>query len=387
MDGLTLVLMVAAAFAGGVVAARLARGGDDGRGLDVAVERVVALADQRLGAHSQAASGEMAATKGLIDGQLGQVRSELDRVVTLVCELEAGRERAYGALSTQIAAASQRTAELADTTRSLREALSSTKARGQLGERMAGDVLRLAGFLEGVNYTRQRAVAGGGIPDYAFFLPGGREVRMDVKFPLDNYLRHLSADDETETARFRKAFLADVRNRVAELARRDYRDPDITVDCVLLFIPNEQLFAFVQEHDPTLLDGALRRKVVCCSPLTLFAVLAVIRQAVESFALARTSDEILSLLGAFAGQWDRFVDQLETVGGHLERTQHAYETLTTTRRRQLERQLQRLDDLRVARDLPVADAEPDPRGVADRGEPARPARTAGAATKGDGGDG
>jgi DNA recombination protein RmuC len=369
MDGLTLVLVVAAAFAGGAVVARFARGGDDSRGLDVAVERMVALADQRLGAHSQVASGELAATKGLIDGQLGQVRSELDRVVTLVCELEAGRERAYGALSTQIAAASQRTAELADTTASLRQALSSTKARGQLGERMAGDVLRLAGFLEGVNYVRQRAVAGGGIPDYAFFLPGGREVRMDVKFPLDNYLRHLSADDEAETARFRKAFLADVRHRVAELGRREYRDPDATVDCVLLFIPNEQLFAFVQEHDPTLLDGALRRKVVCCSPLTLFAVLAVIRQAVESFALGRTSDEILSLLAAFASQWDRFVDQLDTVGGHLERTQNAYETLTTTRRRQLERQLQRLDDLRVARDLPVTEAQPDPRVVPDRAEP------------------
>lgn len=369
MDGLTLVLVVAAAFAGGAVVARFARGGDDSRGLDVAVERMVALADQRLGAHSQVASGELAATKGLIDGQLGQVRSELDRVVTLVCELEAGRERAYGALSTQIAAASQRTAELADTTASLRQALSSTKARGQLGERMAGDVLRLAGFLEGVNYVRQRAVAGGGIPDYAFFLPGGREVRMDVKFPLDNYLRHLSADDEAESARFRKAFLADVRHRVAELARREYRDPDATVDCVLLFIPNEQLFAFVQEHDPTLLDGALRRKVVCCSPLTLFAVLAVIRQAVESFALGRTSDEILSLLAAFASQWDRFVDQLDTVGGHLERTQNAYETLTTTRRRQLERQLQRLDDLRVARDLPVTEAQPDPRVVPDRAEP------------------
>ena len=51
--------------------------------------------------------------------------------------------------------------DLTETTQSLREALSSTKARGQWGERMAEDVLRLAGFVEGVNYRKQHAIAGG----------------------------------------------------------------------------------------------------------------------------------------------------------------------------------------------------------------------------------
>jgi hypothetical protein len=78
---------------------------------------------------------------------------------------------------------------------------------------------------------------------------------------------------------------------------------------------------------------------VLCSPSTLFAVLAVLRQAVDAFALERTSDEILQLLAGFADQWGRFTDQLDKVGRGLETTQRAYDALASTRRTQLERQL------------------------------------------------
>src|SRR3989442_690290 len=84
----------------------------------------------------------------------------------------------------------------AEPTRKLREALSSSKARGQGGERMAEDVLRLAGLLEGVNYRKQTTIDGAGRPDYTFLLPNGRVMHMDVKFPLDNYVRHLEAGSD-----------------------------------------------------------------------------------------------------------------------------------------------------------------------------------------------
>ena len=106
-----------------------------------------------------------------------------------------------------------------------------------------------------------------------------------------------------------------MRLRLREVTRREYVDPaGGTVDCVLLFIPNEQVYAFIQEQDRTILDDALRAKVVFCSPLTLFAVLAVIRQAVDNFQLSRTSHEILERLQGFEKQWDRFVEQMDKVG-------------------------------------------------------------------------
>jgi DNA recombination protein RmuC len=261
------------------------------------------------------------------------------QVRTLLQELERGRAEQLGGLKTEIQ-------HVHTATRDLRDALVSTKARGQWGERMAEDVLRLAGLIENVNYRKQKATSSGSVPDFTFFLRPGLCLHMDVKFPLDNYRRYVETDDEQH----RRVFLRDVRARVRELASRDYVDPaGGTVDCVLMFIPNEQLYGFIQEQDPDLLDDALRQKVVCCSPLTLFAVLAVVRHATERFQVERTSDEILALLGVFADQWGRFTQQLDGLGALLDRAQKAYDALVTTRRRALERPLDKLDDLRRTR--------------------------------------
>ncbi len=71
-----------------------------------------------------------------------------------------------------------------------------------------------------------------------------------------------------------------------------------------MFIPNESVYAFIHEQDPELLDVALQQKAVLCSPSTLFAVLAVIRQAMDNFMVDQTSEQILRCLGAFTDQWD-----------------------------------------------------------------------------------
>jgi DNA recombination protein RmuC len=52
----------------------------------------------------------------------------------------------------------------------------------------------------------------------------------------------------------------------------------------------------------------LQHKIIFCSPLTLYAILAVIRQSIDNFALERKSGEMIKLLKKFKEQWDRFVD-------------------------------------------------------------------------------
>ena len=137
---------------------------------------------------------------------------------------------------------------------------------------------------------------------------------MDVKFPLNAYLRYLEAGTDAERQAHREAFLRDVRPRV-ELAQRDY--PAVgdrpAVDYVLLFLPNEAIAGFIHEHDPDLVEQALGQKVVLCSPLTLFAFLGVIRQAFDNFVIEQTSDEILTLLGRFGQQWEKYRESLESV--------------------------------------------------------------------------
>jgi DNA recombination protein RmuC len=224
---------------------------------------------------------------------------------------------------------------------------------------MADDVLRTAGMLEGVSYRKQRAIAGGTIPDFTFLLPRDIELHMDVKFPVDNYLRHLEATTEAERDATRSAFLRDVRNRIKELASRGYADPRTTPGFLLLFIPNESVYAFIQEHDHEVGDNALAQGVVLCSPFTLFAVLGVVRQAVDCFLLERASDEILDALAGFSQQWSRFSDHVDKLGKQLTTVQGTYDELATTRRRQLERRLDEIDAIRTRRGLPGLDDDDD----------------------------
>jgi len=330
-----------------------------------ALSKFLELAKGKLDAERESNVKDLEAKKGLIDHQLRQMTSELEKVSTLVKELEKDRVEKFGQLASQLKTASEHTAALVQTTATLREALASTKARGQWGERMAEDVLRLAGFVENVNYVKQKAIAGAGSrPDFTFLLPRKLKLNMDVKFPLDNYLKFLDAGSEPERARYRSDFLRDVKARVKEVATRDYINPEQnTVDSVLLFIPNEQIYAFIHEQDSAILDDGIRQGVVFCSPLTLFAVLAVIRKAVDNFSLEQTSNEILSLLGDFKKQWGEFLGKLELLGKHIGDAQKDYDALTTTRRRQLEKPLNRIEDLRTQRNLPIAaDYETTPRG-------------------------
>ena len=362
MQAVLLVTLVLVALSGVAVAALVAvlvnrrlaaqlRGhaaADRDAAVRAAVDHAVSLTGE-LGAR------ELDARKGLIDQQLAAMGAQLGRVSDLVAELERDRERKFGELTGQLQDATRVTAALSESTQRLREALASPKARGQWGERMAEDVLRLAGFVEGVNYEKQRTLDSGGRPDFTFPLPRGYVVHMDAKFPVASYLRCLDATSDTERTSQRAQFLRDVRQRVKELAGRDYVDPESgTVDYVLLFIPNESIYGFIHESDPGLLDDALRQKVVLCSPLSLFAVLAVIRQAFDNFVLEETSNEILALLGAFTTQYERFCGQLEKLGRGIGTVSRAYEDLMGTRRRALERPLDRLEALRRERGIEAA---------------------------------
>ncbi|HUQ62262.1 MAG TPA: DNA recombination protein RmuC [Acidimicrobiales bacterium] len=337
-----LILVVAVAVALAAVAVVAVARRPSGGLPPGAIEAVIAVANERVGAHTDAGNRELA-----------DVRATLEKVQGLVHDLERDREAKFGDLTGQLRTAGEQTAVLAATTQRLGEALVGSKSRGQWGERMADDVLQAAGFIEHVNYRKQRAIVGGGVPDFTFLLPGAQVCHMDVKFPLDNYLRHLDAESQLDRQRHLRQFQHDVRERVKELAERRYDGHDDSIDLVLLFIPNEQVYCFIQEHDPTLLDDALARKIVLCSPTTLFAVLAVIRQASDSFRLEQRSKEVVALLGGFAKQWDAFTDQMDRVGRRVDGLQKDYELLVGTRRRQLDRQIDRIEDLRRRENLPA----------------------------------
>ena len=316
------------------------------------VELVLALAGEKLADHAAAVDQQAHLRCVTIDQQVATMTSELTRVGDLVTTLQRDRALQHGEITARLTETARQSHDLGETTQSLRQALASPKSRGQWGERMADDVLRAAGLVEGVNYRRQKAVPGGSIPDVTFLLPGDRVLHMDVKFPIDNYVRSIEAESPAEADVATASFLRDVRQRIKEVTTRAYIDPETTLDEVLLFIPNESVYSFIHQHDPGMIDKALAQRVVLCSPFTLFAVLAVIRQSTDQHQIARTGDEILECLTGFTTQWSNFSDQLDMVAKRFDSAQKAFDDLAGTRRRALQRKVDAVDELRTRRGLP-----------------------------------
>ena len=104
------------------------------------------------------------------------------------------------------------------------------------------------------------------------------------------------------------------------------------------------------------MDEALKQKVILCSPFTLYAVLAVVRQAVENFNLEKTASEILKLLAEFSKQWNAYKEKFRLMGERLDAAKKEYDALVTTRTNMLDRPLKKIEDLRRQKDI-VPDSE------------------------------
>jgi DNA recombination protein RmuC len=317
---------------------------------DIALDQFRKLAEQLGTATRQSLAVErrldaarLATERAELDARLASVVGQLERLGGLVRELERDREAKLAAVERQLQAAAERAQELASSTRKLAETLGQARLRGQWGERLAEDLLRAAGLVEGVSWRRQQAIGGGRRPDITFFLPDGSLLHLDVKFPFDNWLKAQEATSEAERRRLQAAFLRDVRAAIAEVASRAYVDPaGGTLEVALLFVPNEPLAASLWSLDPGLVDEALAKGVVLVSPASLFAVLAVLRRAVEAFRLDAARRELAGEAAALRAARAEFEAELERLGRRLEEALRAFRTVQAVRQDKLDRHLDRL---------------------------------------------
>jgi len=280
--------------------------------------------------------------------EIAQVRDSVIRLSDWI-QHTGGDDRArFAELSTVLHNVDDRTTALAG-------ALTNSRVRGRWGERAAEDILRAAGFVEGASYFKQQAHASNGTgpvtrPDFVFPLPKGYRVNMDVKFPIENYVRALESESPIDQEAYQHAFIRDVRGRVKEV--HAYADPaNGTVDYALLFIPSEGVYSEINRLVPGLIDDALVQRVILCSPLTLFGVLAVIRRAVDSFALRQASDEVLRLMAAFDKEWGKFTESLAVLGRQIATVRGTYDDLSGRRKRALQAPLDAIDVLRSGRGI------------------------------------
>ena len=309
--------------------------------INLASDRVAQASGEQLGRRAEQIDASLRGVQESIGLRIQQMDDEIKRL------REQNAEK-FGSVDKAVS-------DLLKSTGDLNNVLSSSQARGQWGERMAEDLLKAAGLIEGINYEKQDTISGGGRPDYTFLMPPDRVLYMDVKFPMDSYTKFVSATDTGVMASLKADFMKAVRDRVKELERRDYvvSTTQQSLDYVLLFVPNESITGFIHEADPTLIDWALERKVVLCSPLTLYAFLVVVRQATESFHTEETAAQIMQMMGKFRKQWESYVKSLDKVKRNFDNMQEELDDLTVGKRfKGLNRETKKMEELRKRQNIP-----------------------------------
>ena len=312
----------------------------------MATELITKASNDQLGARADVINSTMLGVKSEVAGQLKKIDDALNT-------LRESSATQYGNMEQAVSVLSKRTENLNDV-------LSSSQARGQWGERLAEDMLSKAGFIEGINYEKQEIINGGGKPDYTFKMPPDRVLYMDVKFPLDKYAEYINAESDGLKAQARLAFLAAVKGHVDTLAKRDYVDKsnDNTIDYVLMFVPNESISGFVHEASPSLIDDALDRKVVLCSPLTLYAFLVVIRQAADSFHTEQTAATIMQRVNQFGKEFEKYTGAVDQVSKSYAKLHDELESISTggTRFKKLNVPVREIEKLRKNQGIPELEA-------------------------------
>ena len=142
--------------------------------------------------------------------------------------------------------------------------------------------------------------------------------------------------------------------QIVFLALRERRGPEeVIVNSPMIDgrLVIELGFLGIHRLDASVIDAALSQHVVLCSPLTLFAVLAVVRRSVESFAFQQASDDVLRTMDSFDKEWRKFSDGLTALGRQLATVRGTCDQLTGPRLRALETPLAHIDSLRRERGL------------------------------------
>lgn len=345
---LALVAIAAAAVAMAVRASRQATG------LARALEAVSRQLDQTttaVNARLDGASGEMSRTLAqalqqatqALTGSIGTVREETRaRIDEKFLEVT---ER-LGDLK----ATNERIMEFSRSLDDFQRMLQSPKLRGDFGEFTLEQML--ADLVPAECYECQAPIGAARV-DALIRTPHGA-LCIDSKFPLDNFRRALETNDAAARETSLKAFAADVRARIDEIADK-YVVPPITLEMAFMFVPAENVYYELLGR-PELLEYGRARRVVAVSPNTMYAYLQAMAVGFRGLKIQQEARRVEQMLGELRGRFERFRDHFVKIGRHLENAQSQFAGAA----RDVDRFQSTLDGLKVGRldERAPADEEP-----------------------------
>ena len=317
-------------------------------------------AGERFDGLRQQASTELETRKVAIEGlvaPLAEALKSLQAQVTQVSQTESALGQAHGDLAARIL-------ELRQETGTLATALRQPRIRGSWGELTLRRAVELAGMSSHCDFAEQQSFVGetGRLrPDLTVHLPGGRDIAVDAKVPLDAFLRAAEATSERERQKEMEEHVKLVRSHLRQLASKSYWSQFPSApEFVVLFMPGESFFSAALESDRQLLEDALggEEKVLPASPITLIALLMAVEHGWRQHQMEQNAARISSLGKELYERLQKFLDHLGGIREGLDRAAVAYNRAVGSLDHMLLPSARRLRDLGVSSDTELPALEP-----------------------------
>lgn len=308
--------------------------------------KLVEQSKQALSGEKDVIKNDLANKQAMMEKMIKDLRQEMSEQQKEIRDIEKDQIDKISKVTTAVEEHRQLTKELKISTEQLAKVLSNNQTRGAWGERIIEDLLRANGLQEGIHYLRQ-AKQGESVlkPDITLLLPDNRNVPVDVKFPYQEVQKMSMTESQSEKQTHMLQFKRDLKIKVDKVAAYISPEND-TLDYAIMFVPNEALFSFINQKFPDIIDEALAKKVIICSPFSFLIVARTVMESYRNFMVGKKIKEVIKQIDAFAGEWIKFDDEFAKFGRSIEALQKNYEVLSGTRKRQMEKRIAKIEQYR-----------------------------------------
>lgn len=291
-------------------------------------EAFLHLAESKLGEARAQTNAEIDSRRKAIEDLLAPMSRTLERVDAEIKDAERRRHQDGASLLQRVASLDAMGKELQSETRRLVDALKRPGVRGRWGELQLKRVVELAGMIEHCDFDEQRTLDGNDRrvrPDVIIQLPGGKQIVVDAKVPLDAYLRALEAPDEATRLGLLNEHARQVRAHLLQLGAKSYfTDVPASPEFVVMFLPGEMFFSAALEQDPSLIEFGVDRKVIPASPTTLIALLRAVAYGWQQEAMEENARQISDLGRQLYESVAKLAEHFGDLGTRLKSSLDAY---------------------------------------------------------------